>query len=473
MSFTSALLAVNTFWQFFVEKPVLDASAARILLSRRCCCTLMELSPPPPFEGVADDIHGGNHEFGANSLDEGEVEPSFDNELPKEKEEVIEIIVQKEDISFETMNGMVQEKAEPLSEDEDSSRSQKCTQEENHLDDSKTAESHANLAEEDDDWGDFDSAPHEPVSEDWGVFEESSEKANADADDWAADFVSASTPPEDDDSHVVDLDESFDDDGFWDGGFGDVVDLGEISSSSDALNIVDFLNSGKLSEELDGEFRRFARLWLSLRIVEEACALKHDWKHSQLSHRVLGHLRIDPEVHTSTLNSVLPTTSLIPTFFAAPSGSKSPQSDESFAKSSSQNGTETYESSVPVVDFDWDTSGLTNPLKGAGKSSAIMDIDFLSANSTGGLESSSTLQKDLDDFGLGSSSTTAQLTPESNRSVLETILSTSGGAKKPHRGTAELSLDARALHDQLPDISYLRASIIMFPMGGGPWHNSK
>ncbi|KAJ1352691.1 hypothetical protein KIN20_009093 [Parelaphostrongylus tenuis] len=37
------------------------------------------------------------------------------------------------------------------------------------------------------------------------------------------------------------------------------------------------------------------------------------------------------------------------------------------------------------------------------------------------------------------------------------------GTEGSIRPPSELSLDARALHDQLPDIDFLRASMIMFP----------
>ncbi|ETN80853.1 hypothetical protein NECAME_02252 [Necator americanus] len=60
------------------------------------------------------------------------------------------------------------------------------------------------------------------------------------------------------------------------------------------------------------------------------------------------------------------------------------------------------------------------------------------------------------------------MTPDRFPSSMLDVLMAS--AAKPdgriNRPPSELSLDARALHDQLPDIEFLRANMIMFPMGG-------
>ncbi|KAK6046640.1 hypothetical protein COOONC_15855 [Cooperia oncophora] len=70
--------------------------------------------------------------------------------------------------------------------------------------------------------------------------------------------------------------------------------------------------------------------------------------------------------------------------------------------------------SIPQADFDWDASDLTNPTKAANRSSALLDVDFLSANSGGGSSSTiSTLQKELDQLGLSSSETPTLRKPAS------------------------------------------------------------
>ncbi|EYC13397.1 hypothetical protein Y032_0044g968 [Ancylostoma ceylanicum] len=52
------------------------------------------------------------------------------------------------------------------------------------------------------------------------------------------------------------------------------------------------------------------------------------------------------------------------------------------------------------------------------------------------------------------------------RSMLDMLMASSTKSdRRVNRPPSELSLDARALHDQLPDIEFLRANMIMFPLG--------
>ncbi|PAV79975.1 hypothetical protein WR25_16449 isoform A [Diploscapter pachys] len=121
--------------------------------------------------------------------------------------------------------------------------------------------------------------------------------------------------------------------------------------------------------------------------------------------------------------------------------------------------------SVPPAEFDWEHSGLKNPLKGASQSSSLLDIDFLSANS-GSAAATNTLQKELDELGLNTVSEFTQFKSDNSPSVLDEILSKAQeNGRKTYKPPAELSLDVRALHDQLPDISYLKSKIVMFPFG--------
>ncbi|PIO66090.1 hypothetical protein TELCIR_12212 [Teladorsagia circumcincta] len=124
--------------------------------------------------------------------------------------------------------------------------------------------------------------------------------------------------------------------------------------------------------------------------------------------------------------------------------------------------------SIPQADFDWDASDLTNPTKAANRSSALLDVDFLSANSGGGCSSTiSTLQKELDQLGLTSTEPPTLRKPASQPTMLDMLMaSATNTSKRNTRQPSELSLDARALHDQLPDLDFLRANMIMFPLGG-------
>ncbi|KAK6014907.1 hypothetical protein OSTOST_19700 [Ostertagia ostertagi] len=102
------------------------------------------------------------------------------------------------------------------------------------------------------------------------------------------------------------------------------------------------------------------------------------------------------------------------------------------------------------------------------RSSALLDVDFLSANSGGGCSSTiSTLQKELDQLGLTSTEPPTLRKPASQPTMLDMLMaSATNTSKRNSRQPSELSLDARALHDQLPDLDFLRANMIMFPLGG-------
>ncbi|KIH61797.1 hypothetical protein ANCDUO_07924 [Ancylostoma duodenale] len=207
-------------------------------------------------------------------------------------------------------------------------------------------------------------------------------------------------------------------------------------------------------------FDRSFHLWLALRIVEDALALKFEWKGSGHGENLFKTLDVDPTAAgRGTLPPLSTSTVLEPTPFTANGttrrsviisreegahGAKVLTSDVTASSLVSKNPPTVVESpSFPQADFDWDKSGLTNPTKAA-----------------------STLQKELDQLGLSNSSTQNLKKPSSQPSMLDMLMASSTKSdRRVNRPPSELSLDARALHDQLPDIEFLRANMIMFPLG--------
>ncbi|KAL6742697.1 hypothetical protein Aduo_015821 [Ancylostoma duodenale] len=230
-------------------------------------------------------------------------------------------------------------------------------------------------------------------------------------------------------------------------------------------------------------FDRSFQLWLALRIVEDALALKFEWKGSGHGENLFKTLDVDPTAAgRGTLPPLSTSTVLEPTPFTANGttrrsviisreegahGAKVLTSDVTASSLVSKNPPTVVESpSFPQADFDWDKSGLTNPTKAANRSSALLDVDFLSANGGGSFSTISTLQKELDQLGLSNSSTQNLKKPSSQPSMLDMLMASSTKSdRRVNRPPSELSLDARALYDQLPDIEFLRANMIMFPLG--------
>ncbi|KAK6752999.1 hypothetical protein RB195_012545 [Necator americanus] len=254
----------------------------------------------------------------------------------------------------------------------------------------------------------------------------------------------------------------------------------DISAMLDADKPVILKNEKNESASLDRSFH----LWFALRIVEDALALKFEWKNAEHGENLYKALAIDPKaVGRGSLPPLSSGTVLEPTPFIANGTARRSviisregahdakvfRSESTINALQSRNLSTAAESpSIPQADFDWDKSGLTNPTKASNRSSALLDVDFLSANSGSGSSSTiSTLQKELDQLGLSNSSSQMLKKPSSQPSMLDVLMAS---AAKPdgriNRPPSELSLDARALHDQLPDIEFLRANMIMFPMGG-------
>ncbi|CAI4225092.1 unnamed protein product [Auanema sp. JU1783] len=347
---------------------------------------------------------------------------------------------------------------------------------------------------EDDDWGDFDSAPStsqvpQPSvdEEDWGAFGEAPSDAPdgfaGESDNWAADFsagAEVNNVPAENEFFVEDLpvlEELLSSDDLWD--YEEDLELGE----DEALHLHEIFDREDPTDlDADHILLSSALLWKTLRVVEEAHALKYQWKTAVTNKNFLRELNIDPEAigkgslpPLSVGGVLMPTPAsngpIKRTVTIAPGDSSVKITSActptilSDDKQKQDLASSTFDSLlVPPADFDWAKSGLTNPLKGANQSSALLDVDFLSANSAGAGYAVSTLQKDLADLGIAN---TEKSIPKTNSqpSMLDAIMSSAAAQQKKYRAPTELSLDALALHDQLPDIDYLRASMIMFPIG--------
>ncbi|VDM08808.1 unnamed protein product [Wuchereria bancrofti] len=246
-------------------------------------------------------------------------------------------------------------------------------------------------------------------------------------------------------------------------------------------------------------------LWIAVSIIEEALALKLQWHNSLIRSCFLHSLDIDVNqtvVRNSDLpvfaqqleeSSVLAPVSVVESCAGvtlADEKNSLPQSNSaeflphadikrsSIGQQAPSRSITVDSLAVPPVHFDWNNSGLTNPLKAGllNISSASLDLDFLVSTSSKGLpvdgsptvQMFSTLQKDLTAFGLnfpddaGSSKSEKDI-PSNTQIVLDYVLNKNGDKRK-YKPVSELSLDARALHDQLPDLDYMLSNVLLFPV---------
>nr|XP_020513410.1 aftiphilin-like isoform X1 [Labrus bergylta] len=121
---------------------------------------------------------------------------------------------------------------------------------------------------------------------------------------------------------------------------------------------------------------------------------------------------------------------------------------------------------LPPVQFDWSSSGLTNPLDASGGSS-LLNLDFFGPVEDSGSTSSTSIPGvDPELYEL----TTAKLDPGNSGSrvadafarLMSTMEKTSTSTRKPRR-EENLSEEASKVISGLPDLSFMQAKVLMFP----------
>ncbi|CAB1344841.1 unnamed protein product [Coregonus sp. 'balchen'] len=127
---------------------------------------------------------------------------------------------------------------------------------------------------------------------------------------------------------------------------------------------------------------------------------------------------------------------------------------------------DTSQEVLPPVQFDWSSSGLTNPLDASGGSS-LLNLDFFGPVEDSGSSSSTSIPGvDPELYEL----TTAKLDPSGSGSrvadafarLMSTMEKTSTSTRKP-RKEENLSEEALKVIAGLPDLSFMQAKVLMFP----------
>ncbi|XP_065285074.1 aftiphilin isoform X4 [Dermacentor albipictus] len=123
------------------------------------------------------------------------------------------------------------------------------------------------------------------------------------------------------------------------------------------------------------------------------------------------------------------------------------------------------DSAIPPAQFDWTSSGLVNPLEQPA-ASTLLDLEFLSSLSSATVGSSpptSSLEKEF--LGLSSSEEAPVLSQSSAPSKLQELLRNNVSTlSSTRRRPSLLSGEAQAILDRLPDLSFMQARVLMFPV---------
>ncbi|XP_026215120.1 aftiphilin a isoform X2 [Anabas testudineus] len=221
-------------------------------------------------------------------------------------------------------------------------------------------------------------------------------------------------------------------------------------------------------------------VWTQLQDIHEALGLRYQWGGSYCNKALLCCLGIDTRNILFTGQKKQP---VIVPMYAAGLGmlepTKEPVKPVSAAEMiasiaqvppvASENSScpaDTVQEALPPVQFDWSSSGLTNPLDASGGSS-LLNLDFFGPVEDSGSTSSPSIPGvDPELYEL----TTAKLDPSSSGSrvadafarLMSTMEKTSTSTRKPKKDE-NLSEEAARVIAGLPDLSFMQAKVLMFP----------
>ncbi|KAM6939567.1 LOW QUALITY PROTEIN: aftiphilin-like [Xenentodon cancila] len=217
-------------------------------------------------------------------------------------------------------------------------------------------------------------------------------------------------------------------------------------------------------------------VWMRLQDIHEALGLRYQWGGSHCNKALLCCLGIDTRNILFTGQKKQP---VIVPMYAAGLGmlepTKEPVKPVSAAEmiasiaapERSSCPTDTVQQEVlPPVQFDWSSSGLTNPLDASGGSS-LLNLDFFGPVEDSGSTSSPSIPGvDPELFEL----TTAKMDPGSSGSrvadafarLMSTMEKNSTSTRKPKKDE-NLSKEAAKVIAALPDLSFMQAKVLMFP----------
>ncbi|KAH6925152.1 hypothetical protein HPB50_001374 [Hyalomma asiaticum] len=190
------------------------------------------------------------------------------------------------------------------------------------------------------------------------------------------------------------------------------------------------------------------RLWEQLQDLDRAPSLKFSWNGSQSCQHLLQSLSIDSR--NILRNPSVP-------LFAAHLGLLEPQRGGTGSPSAEE------AAAIPPAQFDWTSSGLVNPLEQPA-ASTLLDLEFLSSLSSATVGSSpptSSLEKEFLELGGSEAVPSQSSAPSKLQELLRNNVSTVSSTR---RRPSLLSSEAQAILDRLPDLSFMQARVLMFPV---------
>lgn len=213
-------------------------------------------------------------------------------------------------------------------------------------------------------------------------------------------------------------------------------------------------------------FEAHVRLWEQLQDLDQAPSLKFSWNGSLSCQHLLQSLSIDSR--NILRNPSVPLfASHLGLLEPQRGGGHSPSSEEPAALPPLPAEAGTESAAIPPAQFDWTSSGLVNPLEQPA-ASTLLDLEFLSSLSSAAVSNgsppTSSLEKEFLELGALAPTTTAA-PPSSAPSKLQELLRNNVSTlSSTRRRPSLLSSEAQAILDRLPDLSFMQARVLMFPV---------
>ncbi|XP_059131365.1 aftiphilin isoform X1 [Peromyscus eremicus] len=220
-------------------------------------------------------------------------------------------------------------------------------------------------------------------------------------------------------------------------------------------------------------------VWTELQDIHDAHGLRYQWGGSHSNKKLLCSLGIDTRNILFTGNKKQP---VIVPMYAAGLGmlepTKEPLKPLSAAEKIASIGQTTimtpemntcisdpFQESLPPVQFDWSSSGLTNPLDASG-GSTLLNLDFFGPVDDSSSSSSTLPGVDPELYELTTAkletSTSSLKVTDAFAKLMSTVEKTSTSTRKPKR-EEHLSEEAVKVIASLPDLTFMHAKVLMFP----------
>ncbi|KGL86502.1 Aftiphilin [Charadrius vociferus] len=221
-------------------------------------------------------------------------------------------------------------------------------------------------------------------------------------------------------------------------------------------------------------------VWTELQDIHDAYGLRYQWGGSHSNKKLLCSLGIDTRNILFTGNKKQP---VIVPMYAAGLGmlepTKEPLKPISAAEKIASIGqtppvspemntctSDQFQESLPPVQFDWSSSGLTNPLDASG-GSTLLNLDFFGPVDDSSSSSTTTIPGvdpelyELTTSKLETSNASSRVTDAFAR-LMSTVEKASTSTRKPKK-EEHLSEEAAKVISSLPDLTFMHAKVLMFP----------